>query len=149
MENDKLITLSAFVDWIELNAFTSHGMYIKIKEYNDFLKTDLHLSHFIPTDENGKPLEKPTINTPVESAQFRMAMSDYQQAHEKVIFEGLETEIVRNLAGNYDYTIIYDNEGYKIHFSKKSILYKGQFIKTLADLAESTKSNPLTLKTKS
>lgn len=66
-------------------------------DYKDFAKTKLSLGQFIAVDENGKPIEKPKmydawvkIKGDEWSKDYRNACEAYQQAQERVIFDGWE-----------------------------------------------------------
>ena len=158
MENKELITLSTFVDWIKTidssGSFTEE--FFKTVEYNEFLKTELHLSHFIATDENGKPLEKPKDSDFRDwdyQNQLDGEKERYQQAQEKVIFEGWE--FVETIEGiQYDKIKITDNLNHLIFYGKSvDISLFGEYrfttqVFNYSQLAEVTKINPLKLKTK-
>ena len=87
----------------------------KMFDYANFLKQTLNLGMFVPCDLKGNFLEIPTYNSnlkELEEAHFR-----YQQAKERVIFDGFE----------------YDKKG----FAKKGDFYVNEeFIinKTIEDI---------------
>lgn len=56
----------------------------KIFNYANFLKQPLKLGMFVPCDENDVPLDEP------KDYEHNVKKREYQQAKERVIFEGFE-----------------------------------------------------------
>lgn len=75
--------------------------HVKIVNYANFLKQPLKLGMFIPCDENDVPLYEPKANnynmqSDVAYDLFNENTLEYQQAKERVIFDGFElVEIYR------------------------------------------------------
>ena len=145
----ELLTLSAVVDELKSKIVWNHemiaqayGFFEDVVKHNNFLKGTVQLCHFIPC-KDGKPLEKPEQNTPLESAQYRMLLHDYQQAQDAVIFEGWDWSKEKDSMSNGFYTIyktpnsiiiLTDNETGSI------------VIDTYSDLASATQGNPLKMR---
>ena len=73
----------------------------RILKYAKFLKQTLTLSMFVPTDDEGNVLSNPKDST----LQYQKIIDEYQQAKERVIFEGYKVIKFE------DYYIIYDSHG--------------------------------------
>lgn len=58
----------------------------RILKYAKFLKQPLTLSMFVPTDDDGNVLSNPKDST----LQYQKRIDKYQQAKERVVFEGFE-----------------------------------------------------------
>lgn len=61
-----------------------HLRFERILKYAKFLKQPLTLSMFVPTDDDGNVLSNPKDST----LQYQKRIDKYQQAKERVIFEG-------------------------------------------------------------
>jgi len=93
MEN-KLISMVDFVisQWsIDLTPIQRE----RIQKYANFLKQALKLGMFVPCDENDVPLVEPEMDmfftaTTDGMAIYENAVYDYQQAKDRVLFEGFE-----------------------------------------------------------
>lgn len=92
----KLISMVKFIN--EIGNSPLHESYekdlAKIYNYCTFLEQQLKLEMFIPCDEDGNVLEDPK-GTDLNSSFFEMQVDynleqKYQQAKEKVFFEGFE-----------------------------------------------------------
>ena len=73
----------------------------KVNNYANFLKQPLTLSMFVPCDDDGNVLSNPKDST----LQYQKRIDKYQQAKERVIFEGYKVIKFE------DYYIIYDSHG--------------------------------------
>jgi hypothetical protein len=78
----KLISMTDFV--LEKNKAeeVTRESYIECRNYANFLKQPLTLGMFVPCDENGNVLE--------EKKPFQDDYHKFQQAKERVIFEGFD-----------------------------------------------------------
>lgn len=90
----------------EIKLLINHAYYVevsdiswKIIKYANALSQTPRLGHFIPCDENDVPLEKPknyeawlrkALNTPYDADLSKY--EKYQQACERVLFEGITQE---------------------------------------------------------
>ncbi|MGV0828316.1 hypothetical protein ACTS9C_05385 [Empedobacter brevis] len=77
-------------------------------KYAKFLKQNLNLGMFVPTDEEGNVLEEPDAsNWDIWKGEFEKRKQIYQQAKERVLFEGFEIK-VSNITNNLqnDFLII-------------------------------------------
>jgi len=98
-----LKTVKEFKDWLPNSDYDKHGidfMYIYLSNYIDLLEQPLKLGMFIPCDEDDKTLDKPVIFYTEDSLNkltkqekeiakvFNNKVKQYQQAEEKVLFEG-------------------------------------------------------------
>ena len=63
--------------------------YIECRNYANFIKQPLTLGIFVPCDEHGNVLEKPTI----QKGYWMSEKEAYQQAKERCLFEGFEVVI--------------------------------------------------------
>lgn len=159
MKNE-LTTLSAKVDEIEADVYGYDEQCIKIYHWNDFLKQNLHLGHFVPTDSEGNVLEEPSdlpkyvsLDNPEQMTKYH-AYHAYQAAKDAVLFEGWEyvqtgaTFFIQNENWGIDW---YGEKGSIRLFVRTAKSFGKQsnnIIETINDLAEATKDNPIKLKTK-
>jgi len=106
----KLISMTDFVlkqkDELKLRAnlhyyVEAFDLAWKMINYANFLKQTLTLSMFVPTDDEGNVLSNPKDST----LQYQKIIDEYQQAKERVIFEGYKVIKFE------DYYIIYDSHG--------------------------------------
>jgi len=169
MKPTHLKTLSATVD--ELYSLVTYGKITEpqfcnlIAELNDDLKTTVTLGHFVACDKNGKPLE--SITSQCEEAVQRSCASEngcecyflelkYNVAQKHVIFEGWEV-VIKDIYGNVtvknkalNIALEFGAFGVNCRVLTKSTLivkeYTNTKVKTLADLAAATESNPIKLK---
>lgn len=97
MENKKLIPLSDFV--LEQKKKLGESQLISsildttqlIFNYAEFLKQPLKLEMFVPCDEDGNFLEKPADDDySFYTHKNQSVQEEYQQAQEKVLFDGFE-----------------------------------------------------------
>lgn len=166
MKPTHLKTLSARID--ELDEFCIKG---KITDYrfrelvhraNVNSKTPLTLSQFVPCDENGKPLEKPSNHEKwleYKKQGFELHFgneahnSQYHKAQQNVIFEGWEVvsgkviehkETGCRVAFYSNGNVYFDR--YTCSVSKGYLNYFLGTNPTLSDLAAATIENPLKLK---
>lgn len=90
----KLISMTDFV--LEKQRFKedSDTAIFKITNYANFLKHPLKLEMFVPCDEDGNVLEEPSKKIYLASISYAQLINSdlvqYQQAKEKVLFEGFE-----------------------------------------------------------
>jgi hypothetical protein len=90
----KLISMTDFV--LEQNEnFKSDRFYQgqfkdNVVNYANFLKQPLKLEMFVPCDEDGNVLEEPDQDFELTFWDYSTKMSKYEQAKEKVLFEGFE-----------------------------------------------------------
>jgi len=105
----KLVSMINFVYSLDDNSHTVLGdafKYCLVREYANFLNQPLNLGMFVPAIEvNGKweVLEEPTENeknefggafsTIEEQAELYSKMKKFQQAKDRVLFEGFEVEV--------------------------------------------------------
>ena len=126
-----------------------------LMKYGEFLDGTVQLCDFIPC-KDGKPLEKPEQNTPLESAQYRMLLHDYQQAQDAVIFEGWEyvqtgeTFYIKNDNWGIDWYGGEKPNDFELRlFPTKDKTFGTMIsrnIKTYSDLASATQGNPLKMR---
>lgn len=62
----------------------------RIRNYANFLKQELTLNMFVPTDEDGNVLEIPDSIGVGNDFYLERAENQYKEAKEKVLFEGFE-----------------------------------------------------------
>jgi len=96
----------------------------KICDYANFLNQSLTLGMFIACDEDGNVLEEPEFNEPNnenEIGDYDELRYQYQQAKDKVLFEGFE---ICNRTSNIDCVVCKDD-----HISLK--LLKGKTVEYL------------------
>lgn len=99
----KLISMTTFV--LEQNkilkTYVNHlrrPLFERCVNYANFLKQPLNLGMFFPCDEDGNVLKEPNPKeiypapTAEEEIDFLDCLEQYQQAKEKVLFEGIEFE---------------------------------------------------------
>ena len=73
----------------------------KVINYSEFLKTPLSLGMFVPYDEIGNILNKPEFYTNILNSDQEIKKLKYEEAKEKVIFEGFAfTESQKNSVNN-------------------------------------------------
>ena len=93
MEAIYLQSMTDFVLHFDTCKVFPKEMYFKIKKYANFLKQPLQLGFFVPCDENGNVLEEPTNYEKRLSnmmTEYNDEVYTYNQAKEKVLFEGFE-----------------------------------------------------------
>lgn len=66
---------------------------LRMKKYAQFLKQPLKLEMFIPCDDEGNVLEEPCSIGVGNEFYYERALDQYEQAKEKVLFEGWEKRI--------------------------------------------------------
>lgn len=94
----KLTSMIAYVDSLDEPIIASKVIIEAAKrfqsccKYKDFLKQPLELGFFIPCGKDGEPLEEPKelCNCSRENCKYRKAEKEYQQAQERVLFEGFK-----------------------------------------------------------
>jgi len=104
LENNRLISMTDFVLDQEKKGMQNTDRplrFERILKYAKFLKQTLTLSMFVPTDDEGNVLSNPKDST----LQYQKIIDEYQQAKERVIFEGYKVIKFE------DYYIIYDSHG--------------------------------------
>ena len=102
MEENKLISMVDYVLNKTNGIFEMNGLSLPLRsgalyecmEYANFLKKELQLGFFVPTDKEGNVLEKPEDAVyPTESSRernFEHYKGVYQEALGRVIFKGFE-----------------------------------------------------------
>ena len=103
----KLVSMIDFVYSLDDNSHTVLGdafKYCLVREYANFLNQPLNLGMFVPAIEvEGKweVLEEPICYGVGDEQYYGSRMDEYQQALDKVLFEGFELTKVDDL-GYYD-----------------------------------------------
>lgn len=113
-----------------------------IENYAEFLKQPLTLDMFVPINEKGKVLEEPNIKNHFLSkvafrSSYTRASKEYQQAKERVLFEGFELEEV---ADEVIAIVLYDSYFFGAYDLSKSI-----FVGRRTNIIEGLIKNDLTL----
>ena len=95
----KLISMTDFVleqsEKIKKEKYGIESYYNTMQvsiNYANFLKQPLNLGMFVPCDEDGNVLEKPSAESYIilETCEYSKEWIDYKKAKEKVLFEGFE-----------------------------------------------------------
>ena len=89
----KLISMTDFVLENTSKRFEDYenkNLLLKIRAYAKFLKQPLKLEMFVTCDEDGNVLEEPDQEFELTFWDYSTKMSKYEQAKEKVLFEGFE-----------------------------------------------------------
>ena len=89
----KLISMTSFVLEIEKQPYVEGTKYKDLVNYAKFLKQPLKLEMFVPCDEDGDILEEPEYyeqRLPNMMTEYNDEIYRYEQAKEKVLFEGFE-----------------------------------------------------------
>lgn len=116
MEKERLKTLSCFISEVDEYVYESknyeRGCEL-IFYYNNLLKKRLWLGLLIPCDDNGNVLEKPKDHEDVLVSGSRVyhwndieLSKEYQQAKNKVLFEGFEVKEDKLLLNGEDTGLI-------------------------------------------
>lgn len=85
-----------YEDSIDLPSVSDIEFRIKSRKYREFIKQSLKLGMFIPCDENDVSLDEPLLehytdcNEEQNSKDWLYNLEKYQQAKERVLFEGFE-----------------------------------------------------------
>ena len=107
----KLISCTEFIiDQFELlykAKIHEHEYITRTKKYSTFLKQPLKLEMFVPCDDEGNVLDKPQIDNENFSTLKPFERNEYQQAKEKVLFEGCS--ISKLMPDNY-YQVYCDSD---------------------------------------
>jgi len=100
----------------------------KMINYANFLKQTLTLSMFVPTDDEGYVLSNPKDST----LQYQKIIDEYQQAKERVIFEGFEGRYSESgyQVSNENILIVFYDAGYIVTY-KDCFDYKTNTIENL------------------
>lgn len=85
----KLISMTEFVLDKQRFKEDSDTAIFKITNYANFLKQPLKLEMFVPCDEESNFFEEPRQVSP-DGIKWEEYLKKYQQAKEKVLFEGFE-----------------------------------------------------------
>ena len=85
----KLISMTDFVLNLD-NEDLNEQKIQSIFDYANFLKQPLKLEMFVPCDDDGNVLEYPDSIGVGNDFYYKRAYDQYEQAKEKVVFEGLE-----------------------------------------------------------
>ena len=91
----KLKKMTDFVlEQAKLYGIDSNELALNSYNYANFLKQPLKLEMFVPCDEDGNVLEEPSKKIYLASISYAQLINSdlvqYQQAKEKVLFEGFE-----------------------------------------------------------
>ena len=119
----KLISCTDFVlEQIGIyNTYESELELKTIRSYANFLKQPLKLEMFVPCDDEGNVLDKPSRPlspaTDIEWGKWSSEYDIYQQAKEKVLFEGCEIR-----KANSEYVILYKNSPVWGSFNENKII---------------------------
>lgn len=149
----KLLTFTAEFEaaQAEIKATGDYKAAFEGLEVNkELLGQTLRLCHFVACDADGEPMKRPKpSDTKGAGVQvYREAMQAYQTALDAVIFEGWEVESdYTNRFGvhikNGDNYLSFWIKGKRKGWITLPMLFR---IKTFAQLAQATESNPLPLK---
>ena len=84
----KLISMTDFVLKNEKQPYVEGTKYKDLVNYAKFLKQPLKLGMFVPCDEDGNILEKPSAESYIilETCEYSKEWIDYKKAKEKVLF---------------------------------------------------------------
>lgn len=111
----KLPSMTEYVMWLfsqdikdiilEEKSWREIRLY-QILDYAQLLQYPLSLGQFIPCDSKGNPIEKPEHKNPGHSTFEMHQVQEYQEAVDRVIFEGWESvpDIVSNYKGGGVYS---------------------------------------------
>lgn len=100
-----------------------NNRFLECVKYMKFLKQPLTLGIFVPCDEKGKPMKHPdeiedTVNDSMTGAiQVKNYKLDYQEAKERVLFEGFE------VGGIYHNSVHFKSRGIARIFYTKDNYY--------------------------
>lgn len=86
----KLISMVDFVLTYPKDNSDHIDAYILICNYANFLKQPLTLGMFVPCDLEGDVLEEPLMCNWIRIEDYNKAKNEYQQAKERVLFEGFK-----------------------------------------------------------
>jgi len=105
MKERKLISMAEFVSLNEMINYSDYWFRVITLNYAKFLSQPLELGMFIPCVD-GVPIEEPTqteknefggaFASIEEQAELYSLMEQYQQAKEKVLFEGFNVTLVKS-----------------------------------------------------
>ncbi|MGV0964920.1 hypothetical protein [Empedobacter falsenii] len=107
----KLISMTDFVleqtELYKLDKISVFDFALRVKKYAQFLKQPLILGVFVPCDEEGNVLKECTYLYDVyknlsndEKRDYKSRCEKYQQAKEKVLFEGLIKMTFTSISGD-------------------------------------------------
>ena len=88
----KLATTTDFVLEKQMTDETVMNRFLKITNYDKFLKQPLELWMFIACDEDGNVLEEPLHIELYEGDAYDLDHEKYQQAKERCLFEGFKVQ---------------------------------------------------------
>ena len=137
----KLISMTSFV--LEQNKiletyvnYLRRPLFEKIVNYAKFLKQPLKLEMFVPCDEDGDILEEPEYyeqRLPNMMTEYNDEIYRYEQAKEKVLFEGFE--LVRFIDKENPYYVVSNGENeVTFHIGLYNFSKGVKFAKTIEDL---------------
>lgn len=147
-----LLTTSAYVEQLA-NDQTVYpaDAFMQCVEYNRWLQQEITIGHFVVCDKDGKLLPLTELTDPSTAEQWTAHVA-YNEAQKHVIFEGWELGL-NGKPFEEVFFIVKDNLSIKFghHNSNRLIIrFNGfsetKYIKSLADLAAETQSNPMKLK---
>lgn len=105
----KLISMTDFVleqdDKVRKQQINSFKFTMSVTYYAIFLKQPLTLGMFVPCDEDGNVLEEPDFFDgsyddngygDVDKIMFKECLKEYQQAKERVLFDGCEIKAIKD-----------------------------------------------------
>ena len=100
----------------------------KVNNYANFLKQPLTLSMFVPCDDDGNVLSNPKDST----LQYQKRIDKYQQAKERVVFEGFEDRYSESgyQVSNENILIVFYDAGYIVTY-KACFDYKTETIESV------------------
>lgn len=113
----KLISMTDFI--LEQNKilekYKNHlrrPLFERCVNYANFLKQPLNLGMFVPCDEEGCVLDEPIFHEPNnenEIGNYQILIDEYNEAKEKVLFEGFEiTDETEFLISKYGFSLYFN-----------------------------------------
>jgi hypothetical protein len=135
-ENKKLISMTDYVINKSHEYFTlvndnepTYQDYVKVViNYARFLKQPLTLGMFIPCDLDGNVLNEPTPfkkgGGKLSEQEFEIAIKHYQEAKERVLFEGVEIRDEIFIHDKKHYYLVVSNKKIAWNFNDKWVFYE-------------------------
>lgn len=122
----KLIGMTDFVlEMRKNNNKDNIRRFWSCENYAQFLKQSLTLGMFIPTDKDGNVLEEPCSIGVGNDFYLQRAINQYEEAKERVVFEGFSVSSNDTLVFNEDITIEFCINNIEVHneFSQEYNVY--------------------------